>query len=203
MANRSYLYSSNIIPGEDSTDVPTLTGLSEWNYDIPLVYRILLSAAPRLCRSSIWEMDEPIALIADYQQGVERLRAFLEPLATPQTRERIQEAFDFLDAPASRNRYLVLECGEIFDMGSEPLLEQNRELLERLLHLDPAAELRQLAAERNPATNDIPQVSWFARLFGRKQPAQPSLSQLLERQIDHIGLGNWSNLLYFDLSSKD
>ncbi|UUM22292.1 hypothetical protein [Mycoavidus sp. SF9855] len=45
MANRRYLYSSNVVPGPDvKQEMPTLTGISEWNYDIPNIYKLLFPA---------------------------------------------------------------------------------------------------------------------------------------------------------------
>lgn len=52
MANRSYLYSTNVVPGPDVKKATrTLTGISEWNYDIPIIYKLLLSGNPRPCKS--------------------------------------------------------------------------------------------------------------------------------------------------------
>ena len=70
MANRSYLYSSDVVPGYNETGKKELIGISEWDYDIPLVYKLLLTGAPRMCKSSIWDVSDDIALVGDYLQGV-------------------------------------------------------------------------------------------------------------------------------------
>jgi hypothetical protein len=51
MANRSYLYSTNIIPSSNnkSKEEPKLIGISEWNYAIPIVFQLLVSGKPIAC----------------------------------------------------------------------------------------------------------------------------------------------------------
>ena len=44
MANRSYLYASDVIPAPDvDPDRRRMTVISEWNYDIPVAFKLLLS----------------------------------------------------------------------------------------------------------------------------------------------------------------
>ena len=64
MANRSYLFASPFVPGADpeKDDPRQVKGISERSYAIPLVYRLLVSADVRLCRSMIWNLPEPTAL---------------------------------------------------------------------------------------------------------------------------------------------
>ena len=47
MANRSYLYSADALPTAGAEKKPQAVGIAEWNYDIPLAFRLLLSAHPR------------------------------------------------------------------------------------------------------------------------------------------------------------
>ena len=50
MANRSYLYSCNVIPGPDAVEQGRkLVGISEYRFDIPIVFKLLLSGSPRTC----------------------------------------------------------------------------------------------------------------------------------------------------------
>ncbi|PIF76645.1 hypothetical protein CLU95_3813 [Variovorax sp. 54] len=53
MANRSYLYSLTNRPTSYTDRPETISGVSEWNYDIPFMYRLLMSGDPQLCASLI------------------------------------------------------------------------------------------------------------------------------------------------------
>ena len=66
MANRSYLYSADTLPTSDVNQKPRVVGISEWNYDIPVAFRLLLSGYPRKCRSVIWDFPDEIAIAGDY-----------------------------------------------------------------------------------------------------------------------------------------
>jgi hypothetical protein len=166
MANRSYLYSANFEPSSEMNGIDRrMTGISEWKTVIPITFKILLSGNPRKCRSSIWEFPKEIAIVGDYDQGVDRLFRFLDRISLPEIAPLKEEARRFLADEANKNRYFILECGEIFELVGEDLVEQNDDLL---------AEIR-----------DIDQVIASALVH---------LPQFYE-----LGLGHWSNLLYFDL----
>jgi hypothetical protein len=165
MANRSYLYSADALPTAGADKKPRVVGIAEWNYDIPLAFRLLLSAHPRKCRSVIWDFPDEIALAGDYEQGVTRLLSYLDRIEQPEIAELRDEAREFL--AANKRRYFILECGEIFDMDSEPLAAQNDRLLSAVLEL----------------------VSDF-----------PSLA--IAEDVNSLGLGNWSNVLYFDPNAE-
>lgn len=51
MANRSYLYSLDVFPNYLK---PRAIGLSESEYNIPLIYRILVSSAPQATESILF-----------------------------------------------------------------------------------------------------------------------------------------------------
>ncbi|MBN6151880.1 hypothetical protein JR065_16150 [Xanthomonas sp. AmX2] len=55
MANRSYLYSLSNRPASYGDRPETISSLSEWAYDVPFVYRLLISADPQLCASLVAE----------------------------------------------------------------------------------------------------------------------------------------------------
>lgn len=71
MANRAYLYAK-----KDEAFV----AISEYNYDIPIAYKILVSCKTKRVRSSIFGSPFKIALRGNFEEGVERLYAFLEEL---------------------------------------------------------------------------------------------------------------------------
>lgn len=177
MANRSYLYSSDVAPGQNETGKKELIGISEWNYDIPFVYKLLLTGAPHMCKSSIWDISNDIALVGDYLQGVERLKEFFRRIEFPPAQPILQEAINFLENKENRRNFFVLECGEIFDMSSQPLDEQNIRLLEEIKNIDADVE-KVLSGLKSDIKNDA---------------------------IDSIyalGLGNWDNVLYYNLFNK-
>lgn len=200
MANRSYLYSTNVIPGPTAkANGRKLIGISEWNYDIPIVFKLLLSADPKICLSSIWDNQEKIALIGDYASGVKNLEGFLSRIVLPSAQPLIAEALEFLSKPENQNQYFVLECGEIFDMGNTPLQEQNLALLEQVQNLQPEIDVA-LQSLMPPPIEPPKPVSFFAKLLGRV-PEPPKQEHDPMQSIYSLGLGNWSNILYWDFSN--
>ena len=196
MANRSYLYSSNIIPGPNAkANGRKLIGISEWNYDIPIVFKLLLSGDPRTCKTSIWDNPDEIALIGEYDAGVKNLEGFLSKVTHPSAQALIAKAIEFLNKPENRNPYFVLECGEIFALGDIPFPEQNLTLLEQVKNLQPEVDLA-LQSLLPPAVVPPKPVGLISKLFGRKpEPPVPAYDPM--KAIYGLGLGNWSNVLYF------
>jgi hypothetical protein len=89
MANRSVLYAMDRVPSNRSDPPGKATGLSEWGYDIPLSYRLLVSGQPRVC-ALVGVLygdtdDPPLALAGEADGGHSRLCRFLDLLAaTPE-----------------------------------------------------------------------------------------------------------------------
>jgi hypothetical protein len=197
MANRSYLYSSNFVTSPDTNEADRrMTGISEWNYDIPIAFKILLSGAPMKCRSSIWEVPEEIAIVGDYDQGLDRLLHFLDRIPLPEIIPLKEEARQFLTHDANKNRYFVLECGEIFEMDDAPPTEQNDRLLAEIRNIEPLIE--SALADLLPSQASTAKASGFlSRLLDRKPPAPERKGSA--GAVHSLGLGNWSSILYFDL----
>jgi hypothetical protein len=196
VANRSYLYSTNAVPGTKSLqEKPKLRGIAEWNYDVPLVFKLLLSGNPRPCQSSIWEVTEAIAIAGDYGDGVERLTRFLKEIQAPIAQPVIQEALAFLADDSNRNLYFVLESGEIFEMEEEPLAEQNRLLIEEIGTLDAVIKDALLSIE-HPQRSEVKKPSFLSKMFGSSPTPTDETVDLLKK-IHSLGLGAWSNALYF------
>ena len=87
MANRSYLYSLSNRPTSYADRPETISGVSEWNYDVPFMYRLLMSGDPQLCASLISdgldddEADEKVRLYAissRFEPGFARVKRFIE-----------------------------------------------------------------------------------------------------------------------------
>lgn len=87
MANRSYLYSLSNRPASFEDRPESLTGLSEWPYDVPFLHRLLLSGEPERCASLIsdgLDDDEPgnktplYAISSRFEPGFKRIKRFVE-----------------------------------------------------------------------------------------------------------------------------
>ncbi len=185
MANRSYLYAANHIPSRNTSNADNrLVGISEWNYDVPIAFKLLLSQGTQKCTSSIWTVPEEAAIAGDYELGVARLMAYLERINDPAVLPLKEEARQFLTAPENKRRYFVLECGELFDMIDSPWDVQTDLLLN---------EIRRVAEAEESARVNAPLPGFLGRLFGAKRShAIPPV------KVESLGLGNWSNILYFD-----
>ena len=200
MANRSYLYSTNVVPGPNAkANGRKLIGISEWNYDIPIVFKLLLSGSPKTCPSSIWDNQEEMALIGDYRSGVKNLEGVLSRITQPPAQPLIAEALEFLNRPENQNQYFVLECGEIFDMGETPLQEQNLALLGQVQNLQPEIDVA-LHSLLPPPVQPPKPIGFFAKLLGRATEP-PTREHDPMKSIYSLGLGNWSNVLYFDFTN--
>ncbi len=202
MANRSYLYATDVSPQQiEQWSEGRQIGISEWNYDIPLVFKLLISGNTQPCRSLLWDELDPIALQGDYQAGVARLAQFLAQITEPSVQQDIQHALEFLQAPENQRRYLVLECGEIYSMDDVPMQQQNQQLLHNVQQLDAeiAAAVQLFAPQ--PAVNP---PGFFARLLGLK-PAQPPQQFSASDHLLRLGLGCWTNhLCYrFDMAPEE
>ncbi len=73
MANRAYLYTAN-------QELTLLKDVSEWNYEIPLMYKIVLGVNPEILNSKIWDYQYPIAIQGDFQEGLDKWYLFLKYL---------------------------------------------------------------------------------------------------------------------------
>ena len=77
MANRSYLYAIKKI-------IVKYASICECNYDIPLVFKILISSNTKMVPSKRFQNDELIALQANYEKGLEKLYDFFNRLLSDQ-----------------------------------------------------------------------------------------------------------------------
>jgi len=91
MANRSYLYSLSNRPSSFADRPETISGLSEWAYDVPFMYRVLMSGDPQLCASLVadgLDDDEPghhtvlRAISSRFDLGFERMQRFVDIVRT-------------------------------------------------------------------------------------------------------------------------
>jgi hypothetical protein len=151
MANRSYLYALDLEPTRSIKD------LSENNYWIPITHMLLVSDAPELVASELWNNPDPIAIRGRGEGGYRRCVALLELLkAQPELPDRaelereIDATLEFLARPENRRAYYHLEGGEIFDLGGgEPIAEAARQTVRTINQL--AADVDALVAARSQA----------------------------------------------------
>lgn len=86
MANRSYLYSLSNRPAGYADRPETISGLAEWPYDVPFMFRLLMSGDPQLCGSLVsdgFDDDTPErktrlhAISSGFDAGFERVKRFV------------------------------------------------------------------------------------------------------------------------------
>ncbi|PPF42689.1 hypothetical protein C5B85_15545 [Pseudoclavibacter sp. AY1F1] len=172
MANRSYLYVVDEVPGEGAP-LTRVTGLSEWNWDVPLVHELLVSGSGRLVPSTIWDAPAQ-AILGDYNQGIAHLeRLFAQLPHDEETQRQIAEARSVLADPDKQGRYLLLEVAEIHVLGVTD--DDN-----------PFPEM--LSEAQGLLRDSESQVDSLIR-YALTQPAD-KLDQL-------TGSGSWANNLYF------
>ena len=196
MANRSYLYSTNHLPeSPEWKKVRDLHSIAEWNYDIPVAFKLLLAGNPIAVKSSIWETAEKIAIAGDFQAGLTVLNEYLSRLP-PQAEMLVTEAREFLSKVDNERNYFILECGEIFDMDEGSLEGKNLALIEEIKSI--SQEIHALSVP-SPIIPQEPKRSFLDKLLGRKHE-QPKYDTL--EPFYGLGLGNWSNILYFQFGEE-
>lgn len=186
MANRAYLYAAR-------KDFKKIRDLSEAKYPIPLAYKILLGVDTELCNSELWNYEQPIAIRANMEKGLERLYEFYEYLETQPNINRTaiitykKEARDFFKKHSDRvMEYFFLEVGEIFDMTADitPIETQNKALFDEINNI--AADIVDIL-EKKPA-----------RLFNYK-----TSPWLLELQKDAIALScYWTHVTFYSFNKS-
>jgi hypothetical protein len=179
MANRSYLYSVDAAPTKKKNPWP-IRGISEFNWGIPLAHELLASGRPRVCASAIWK-EHRIGVVARYDRGVEALLGFLETLGAsgkpkdaPAFAESVAKTKRFLASKKNRGELFLLEAGEIFDLAGGDLAESARRLVADEI---PASAARAAAAAAGR------EKKWLA--------------ELRETWQEKLGIGWWSEVLYF------
>ncbi len=180
MANRSYLYSINEIPTGKANKNTKIIGLSEYNYRIPAVYKVLVSSNPQKTHSIIF--DSKIGITGNYKKGLVNLKRYLNSLKREdipnkdKLDEYISKALKFLNKESNIQEFFQLEIGEIMN-GSFNGQDVYSETL------NTAKELEVM----------------FERVRGDILPAYEMNTYNWEEEL---GLDYWSNILYFDFSKR-
>lgn len=184
MSNRVCLFSTNFIPGTD-VDKRRVVGLSEWGNDLPLGFKILVSANPNRCSSLIFEDSKSGAVIGDFEAGVARFLEFLARVPHPAVPALADEARNFLSAPQNKNRYILLEPEEYFWLGNDEPVKQMDHLLADLANLQPSIE---------KAIDELK-----VRMHEEATGARPLIRRGNSNDmVFALGLGGWDNTLYYE-----
>ena len=200
MANRSHLYSTNKIPTK-KFDPDVVTGLSEFNYDIPLVYKILLTSRPQKCFSIIWDNQE-IGIAGEYKNGVDKLAKFLNLLEEENinNKEEYQkyhkEALDFLNKESNKDNFILLEAGEIFDISGVPLDEAVNDLVN---------EINLISKELDYLFNLKEKPKKWYSIFSNGILSKSNIEVFRKLKLnwkENFGIDCWSNVLYYDFPKK-
>ena len=127
MANRTYLYITDDVEKREK-----IRGIAEYNYDFPLLFKIMCSTEPVPGKSSIFNLEEKAAIISEMSGGIDKIKNFLlkmkeekstlgsgKELVVSETCEKIMEFLDenkFLD---EGYRYFLLEAAELYEMEAD------------------------------------------------------------------------------------
>jgi hypothetical protein len=151
MANRSLLFAASHLPAPGRPH-PTTLGLAEFGYDIPIIFRALLSPAPQGCRSMIFEMEHDLAIGGLRDEGVARLEALRDALGPDHPNgQALDAALAFLARPQVRQfGFVVLEPLEILDLERRPLEASHADLLAQISALTPDALLAAARQRSDP-----------------------------------------------------
>ncbi len=187
MANRSFLYASDRVPTRTGKEPIRFFGISEYKWDIPVAFKLLLSGNPRPCPSSIWRLKKDIAIVADLEAGTAALERFLVRIDEARTHWLVQETRDCMEAFRQKAPYVVLEAGELFELTDIPIPKQIDVLLRDIQGVESSAKYE---AAVNAVNVGPPRKSrLLARLVGAKLSVNPI------HAMYKLGLGEWSDTL--------
>lgn len=125
MANRAYLYATDVLPTADTDPKDArIVGISEYTMEVPIAPMLLMSQNPRKYSSLLWH-PQVTAVVADYDGGVSRLLDELERLSDTRIADACAEARRFLEDPRQRRKFFLLECGELYWFTNEPEEQQH------------------------------------------------------------------------------
>lgn len=157
----------------------TLRGLSEFAYDIPLTYLLLVSGSTYACDSLIVEAPERISLAGNYKEGLDNLALFGElakkiPLTDIELFQQFYTtALAHLNREDIKQEYIFLEMGELYLMTGDADTDN---LIWRIEDIRDALEAQDIS-------------NLLTSMYGDKT--------LADNWQEDLGLDNWSEILYF------
>ena len=217
MANRSYLYNIDFNRLERlKTPEDSVLSVSEYAYEIPLSYKILLSIDTLNNKSILWDYEHPISISGNAEKGKNSLFKFLDKLLTLNLYENeylkseIEKTKHFFTKNKFDLEYFFFEGGELYEMGDEPFEKQNLEIFNEITQIEKTIEsfitkinsmnkeIKDLQTRKEEKTKK----TWFKK-------SKPVLSEdeklKIQRVIDNkrnekrafLGIDNWSTILYY------
>lgn len=118
MANRSMVFAARALPTKPGETVAVLA-LGEFGWDIPLLYKLLVSVEPRTCHSVVFDNAAPLAIAGDRQGGLNLIKAIRAKLpAGAPAIPSLDAAIAYLGKPHIDHPYFLLEPGEILALGT-------------------------------------------------------------------------------------
>ncbi|MGJ8714783.1 MAG: DUF7822 domain-containing protein [Maribacter stanieri] len=217
MANRSYFYNLDFNRlDRPKTPEDSVLSVSEYAYEIPLSYKILLSNNTLNSKSVLWDYEHPITISGDANRGKDSLFKFLDRLQTLNLFEpeylssEIENTKQFFADNKFNLKYFFLEGGELYEMGNEPFEKQNLEVFNEVTQIEntienfikDVASLNKEILTLEAQKDQMTKKSWFKKsvpVLAEKEKAE------IEKAIQHkrmekralLGIDNWSTILYF------
>lgn len=217
MANRSYLYNLDFNRSERAkTKEDKVLGVSEYAYEIPLSYKILLSVNPKNTNSILWDYEHPIAVTGDANAGKRKLLKFLDELVSKEIfdskdiQDQINTTKQFFNENNYNLKYFFLEGGELYQMDDTPFENQNLDIYEQIKNIDKTieiffdkiTELNQEIEQLEIKRNNMTKKSWFKKqkyvlseIERSKVEKEVQNKNVLKQEL--LGIDNWSKILYF------
>ena len=222
MANRSYLYNIDFNTFErPKTDEDIILSVSEYAYEIPLVYKILVSIIPASTKSILWDYEHPIAISGDAANGRWRLFRFLDRLKGMDLydmsflTEEIEKTKQFFTDSKFKSNYFQLECGELYEMSDKPLEKQNQNLLKEMVEIDKTIDAFVKKVKAINFEIDALQFQYEAMTkktwFRKSRPVLSNSKRIeIQKTIENkkllkrslLGIDNWSSVLYFQFDQN-
>jgi hypothetical protein len=194
MANRTYLYATNLQPTEEALGIERqIVGLAESSWSLPYIFMILLAGQPKPCISNIWKFIDgktnkyaQIALCAPYTNALNNLTQLHSLCTNPIIAAELSEIRAFLSKPENVHEYILLEPAEYFNGFSEDeepkgTIPEKVEKVVTSLTTDTVEELiAEFATDLNTQT------------YKNDEAAKAAVS----------GSIVWSNILYYEPNTK-
>ena len=221
MSNRSYLYAIDFdrTKGERQSG-EKIHGLSEFPYAIPLVFKILVSQDAVIAHSINWDYEHPIAIQGNFEKGEQKLYDFLNKLQNENIFNKeeldiqIAATKEFLNSHRLKN--IILECGEIYELGDDEIEIQNKEVYEQdILNIDNQIqdfinELKEMKQSLEKLNSEIKAPSKLLGLLtnfnpmdhkAKNQELELKINNIKQSMWDILSINNWSDILYYDFDN--
>jgi hypothetical protein len=188
MANRCMLFAARALPAKTGDRVAVLA-LGEFGWDIPTLYKLLVSVNPQPCPSVVFGHEGPLAIAGDRAGGLDLLKTLRAKLpARAPAAAALDDAIATLSKAHIDHPYFLLEPGEILDLESGPLDVRLQKLLGEIesLKIDALVALAQKSAEaRHWATESWSNILYFEPAGSERPPIDPTES-FLSTGVAHL-----------------